>query len=48
VLDVEPEGLVASELAPGVSFEQVREAIDADVIAAKGLADPGTGKGGEA
>jgi len=48
VVDVEREGLVVSELAPGISFEQVREAIDADVIAGEGLADPGAGKAGEA
>jgi 3-oxoacid CoA-transferase subunit B len=32
VIDVEPEGLVLRELAPGVSFDEVRAATEPELI----------------
>ncbi len=46
VMDVRPERLVVTELAPGVTFEQVREATDAEVAAEEGLRSPGASPGG--
>ncbi len=40
VIDVEPEGLVLTELAPGVTVEDVRAATEPPLLLAKGLPSP--------
>ncbi|MBD3366897.1 MAG: 3-oxoacid CoA-transferase subunit B [Candidatus Eisenbacteria bacterium] len=48
VMDVRPEGLVVIELAPGVTYDEVRELTDAEVIAEEGLVNPGAPQGDSA
>jgi 3-oxoadipate CoA-transferase beta subunit len=45
VMDVTPTGLVVTELAPGVTFEQVQERTGTDLIPADGLVSPGAPQG---
>ena len=47
VIDVRPEGLVVIELAPGIAFQRVREATEADITAGEGLVSPGKPLKGE-